>query len=617
MLELPLLKWLLHFSNNVVLIGANLLVQSTILILIGLCFAYVYRKRGVVVQSLILRSFLVAVLICPFVSILISFAGFNGIIFDIPMESFVYSETAGSSPQTMQKGFVTNDGVIPYQTSPGESNKPEYDGLLHQYFGDLFFSGDNGSNLYLKGRNETHSPFMNWRAILYIAFMLIWVSVSIFFLIRFIVQFQHIMYIRRTAFDAESAVIKESKAIAYQLGIEVPLILKSSMVESPFLTGINKPAILLPKDLTPTKEILLHELAHQVRRDCLWNLLSYIGIALLPLQPLMKVLSRQIEETGDYVCDNFVIKYVKNPGSYASLLVDLAERFQPYMSDKLFIAGIISVKSSLRRRVERILEDSSHFFITVKAGILVNILLICLGATVLTGFISFREKRIVPGNNSYISLSDKVESYGSLLSFTDKKQILKPSDKKEFSKVTPLYNELNSELKTSIKSESKKNKIEPEMNALANFRKVGAQDNHAVTITSKQHIPDSPGIEEHSLNTPLNNEPVTNVKTLLKNETPKIVTESWENVNENLTSKDINNNHDVTIDAKKHLSKSSDIEEFLLNTRLNVAMSKKTKLSVKNKSEKSEKEQSQDLHKLNPYNSDKSFSWEVILSNKE
>ena len=71
MFGIPVLERLLLFLNYAVMIGVNLLMHSTILIIMGLCFAYAFKKKGAAVQSLVLRLFLAAVFFCPFVSVLI------------------------------------------------------------------------------------------------------------------------------------------------------------------------------------------------------------------------------------------------------------------------------------------------------------------------------------------------------------------------------------------------------------------------------------------------------------------------------------------------------------------------------------------------------------------
>ena len=68
----------LEFSNAVVSVGANLLVQSTLLIAAGLVIAWLCRQKGAAVQSLILRATLAAVLVCPLASYLVGRAGLEG-----------------------------------------------------------------------------------------------------------------------------------------------------------------------------------------------------------------------------------------------------------------------------------------------------------------------------------------------------------------------------------------------------------------------------------------------------------------------------------------------------------------------------------------------------------
>ena len=50
--------------------------------------------------------------------------------------------------------------------------------------------------------------------------------------------------------DGELSVLKKCKALARQLGIETPLVLQSSLVKSPLLTGFFKPAGLIPEGMT-------------------------------------------------------------------------------------------------------------------------------------------------------------------------------------------------------------------------------------------------------------------------------------------------------------------------------------------------------------------------------
>ena len=98
-MEIPLPEWLFNISNYAVLVGANLIVQSTIILIMGLCAACALRNKGAAVQSLIFRIFLVAVLVCPVVLIFIDIKGLSVVTYTIPMESFECLETISSPAQ--------------------------------------------------------------------------------------------------------------------------------------------------------------------------------------------------------------------------------------------------------------------------------------------------------------------------------------------------------------------------------------------------------------------------------------------------------------------------------------------------------------------------------------
>ena len=98
-MEIPLPEWLFNISHCAVLIGANLIIQSTIIFILGLCAAYALRNKGAAVQSLILRVFLVAVLFCPVVLIFIDIKGLSVVTYTIPIESFERLETTPSPAQ--------------------------------------------------------------------------------------------------------------------------------------------------------------------------------------------------------------------------------------------------------------------------------------------------------------------------------------------------------------------------------------------------------------------------------------------------------------------------------------------------------------------------------------
>jgi len=372
--------WFLNFFNFSVMICANLLLHSTLILTVGLCFARAFKKQGAAIQSLILRVLLLAVFISPLVSILLELHDVNSLKINIPSASINERLTVKNTENS--SASIINGLPFNINTEKGVE------------------TAVNKSQLILSDSNEYHNFLKHLldvsriRSFLYSIFIILWAASSLFFLGKLAFYHFRIFCICRTARDADISTLKQSRDIVSQLNIDNPVILKSSLIKSPFLTGLFKPVILLPEGIKTTREILLHELAHLVRRDTLWNLLSYLGIALLPLQPLMRILCRQIEDTSDYVCDDYVIKHSNNSLEYAKQLCNLAEHFQPVRAEIATGVGIVSNKSSLRVRVERIIEDSRLIYVSAKKNVAVYIVLICLGITVLSGFVGFRGKNI-------------------------------------------------------------------------------------------------------------------------------------------------------------------------------------------------------------------------------
>ena len=72
----------------------------------------------------------------------------------------------------------------------------------------------------------------------------------------------------------------------------------------------------------------------------------------------------------------------------------MAQSFQPYISEGIASVGIISMKSSLRKRLERILDNSHVRFIQASAREVLSISLFFVCAFILTGFVRFKGESI-------------------------------------------------------------------------------------------------------------------------------------------------------------------------------------------------------------------------------
>ena len=116
---------------------------------------------------------------------------------------------------------------------------------------------------------------------------------------------------------------------------------------------------------TALRAILAHELAHLARRDNAWTLAARLLCALLWPQPLLWVLCRRLEQIGEEACDQAVLAQDCPPRAYADCLLTLAERHPLGRRERALGAGVAPFRSSLGRRIGRILDKGTHAMSTV------------------------------------------------------------------------------------------------------------------------------------------------------------------------------------------------------------------------------------------------------------
>ena len=107
---------------------------------------------------------------------------------------------------------------------------------------------------------------------------------------------------------------------------------RSKKVDSPCQMGIFRPVIVLPADREfPGQDldtILLHELIHITRYDCLFKILGSVCIALHWFNPLVWIVVARNARIQDQVCDDWVVYLQKSPDRYVETLISVVRRFR-------------------------------------------------------------------------------------------------------------------------------------------------------------------------------------------------------------------------------------------------------------------------------------------------
>ena len=87
----------LDVATTVVGFAANWLLQSTLLIAAGLAAAWLLRRRGAAGQSIIYRTTLAAVLLCPLATLVLSQGGVSGWSIEMPVAWAFHEQNAAAS----------------------------------------------------------------------------------------------------------------------------------------------------------------------------------------------------------------------------------------------------------------------------------------------------------------------------------------------------------------------------------------------------------------------------------------------------------------------------------------------------------------------------------------
>ena len=203
------------------------------------------------------------------------------------------------------------------------------------------------------------TPSVQWPQLV----LLVWLTGAFIVLARLAVSVIRVWAIAR---DAElltdyawSAIVKRL-AVQLELDRHIPL-LKSDQVTMPMTWGIWRPVVLLPDDADEWSAewrqiVLLHELAHIRRRDCLTQLLAQVACALYWFNPLVWIGARRLCVERELACDDYVLEVGTRASDYAGYLVDIARAMSDVSTISPVAVGMAC--SQLESRVRAILDPA-------------------------------------------------------------------------------------------------------------------------------------------------------------------------------------------------------------------------------------------------------------------
>ncbi len=408
------------FDTTLAYFCVHVLLQSTLLIAVGFLAGRLCGQHKPAVQSAILRVTLIALLLCPVASLTLGKIGITGYALLPAWETqqITRSENASSTGNTNSRLTAPEDLAVNSATenkmSPdSDSDAPRNSQVLsaeitspkniHSDLTTEFeFSAESFSNA---STTTGFMPLMGW------IIALTWVTGMIILLAKLLLANRRASRLLRSSREAGAEVQELCRLTSQTLKLLPPKIKISSCVHSPCLIGIWNPLILLPEEKSLTqpvlRDVLLHELAHLARHDCLFHLLARLATVVLFFQPLVWWLSRRLEQVADDICDDYVIHYGSGRKSYANTLVDFAEQLPLRATTTEAGLAMVSLRSSLSRRVLRILDSSRSLTLRLPAKWVILITLLGISATASAALIVNARPESDLDNTATVSQSDK------------------------------------------------------------------------------------------------------------------------------------------------------------------------------------------------------------------
>ena len=312
------MTWQFLAAGSLISAGLALtwLIQSTVLLALGLLAGRLLRRRGPAVQSALYRTTLGAVILCPAASVFMAAMGINGLLFRMPASPYVDRNVLANQPAGPQIPPAT-DANEPRSQPDGAGGARASQARISPMLPAIDAAPASEAGVVPPMVASVPQPVQSdelawWPDLVGLGSALI---MAAWFLgvaalgIRLVVGHRRMARLRSSAIAAEPDVLALCRDLARQMRLDAPSVLRTPFLCSPCLDGLRRPAILLPEDAEENlRETFIHELAHLERRDGLWNLLRHVATAFFWVQPLLWCLSKRLEATAEEVCDDYVVE---------------------------------------------------------------------------------------------------------------------------------------------------------------------------------------------------------------------------------------------------------------------------------------------------------------------
>jgi BlaR1 peptidase M56 len=260
---------------------------------------------------------------------------------------------------------------------------------------------------------------------------LAWAALAAFFglgLIRSWWRLRHVLADRRPIVGGPATTMLARLAAGTMRRVRLSA---STRVDVPIAIGVLRPEIVLPEralyQLEPAEleSMLAHELAHLVRRDPAWRLLTGCIHRVLFLQPLNRMVAVHLESASEVLCDDWAVERTDRPLALARCLTEVAGWVASPLGES--VPAMARRGSGLGRRVRRLVAAGmgpaprgkrDRWPLPLSAGVLALVVFAAPGATEMSGM---RAPTPLPPAPKLISASSGAEQAEPARGATERK----------------------------------------------------------------------------------------------------------------------------------------------------------------------------------------------------
>lgn len=317
-------------SFDLLLFLAASTMKATLLLGFVAVLCLVLRRFSAAIRHLLWTLSLCAALLLPFLSFVE--------VWEVPV---LPAQIASWSPaQSSELATATDDAfVLPQvgkqnikvspQINESQSKISEFQPTINSVEKTLPITNASDVDASPQQGSATLLPtLVNWA-------LAIWFTGALLLLFRLLVGFTATKWLTKGAVEFKNPkLIGLFSSLLTELQVKGRVrLLRSERTLMPIVCGVLRPVVLLPASADDwseerTKMVLLHELTHVARKDCLTQMLAQAACAFYWFNPFVWHAARRLRVEREQACDDYVLSIGTKPSDYAHHLLEIARYLQ-------------------------------------------------------------------------------------------------------------------------------------------------------------------------------------------------------------------------------------------------------------------------------------------------